>query len=153
MREATVIVTEVRPVLLSARVRGLRNCRYIVTGDFIMATHHARSKPVPAKSKAKQQNHRWSHHVVETSDALDIEPDIFKSRSPARIAASLKASAEHSRRRKRTALQSAMSMLTFYINRAGHNLSAGRRRILERAKDALRAEFGRPAHGTAKVRH
>lgn len=95
-----------------------------------MATHHASSKPAPAKSKAKPKPQRWSHQVMETSDALDIEPDIFKSRSPARIAASLKASAEHSRRRKGTAFQSAMSMLTFYINRAGHNLSAGRRRIL-----------------------
>jgi len=118
-----------------------------------MATHHARPRPAPAKSKAKPKPQRWSHHVMETSDALDIEPDIFKSRSPARIAASLKASAEHSRRRKGTAFQSAMSMLTFYINRAGHNLSAGRRRILERAKGALRAEFGRPAHSAAKARH
>ncbi|MFS2104248.1 MULTISPECIES: DUF3175 domain-containing protein [Ralstonia] len=118
-----------------------------------MAMHHARSKPAPAKSKATPKPQRWSHHVMETSDALDIEPDIFKSRSPARIAASLKASAEHSRRRKGTAFQSAMSMLTFYINRAGHNLSAGRRQILERAKDALRAEFGRPAHSAAKGRH
>lgn len=122
-----------------------------------MATHRTPSKPsqakLEAKSEAKPKSRRWSHHVMETSDALDIEPDIFKSRSPARIAASLKASAEHSRRRKGTAFQSAMSMLTFYINRAGHNLSAGRRRILERAKDALRAEFGRPAPSTAKARH
>ncbi|CAJ0852715.1 DUF3175 domain-containing protein [Ralstonia flatus] len=122
-----------------------------------MATHRTRSKPSGAKSgaksEAKSKPHRWSHHVMETSDALDIEPDIFKSRSPARIAASLKASAEHSRRRKGTAFQSAMSMLTFYINRAGHNLSAGRRRILERAKDALRADFGRPAQRAAKARH
>ncbi|CAJ0685174.1 DUF3175 domain-containing protein [Ralstonia holmesii] len=119
-----------------------------------MATHHASSKPAPAQSsKAKPKPQRWSHQVMETSDALDIEPDIFKSRSPARIAASLKASAEHSRRRKGTAFQSAMSMLTFYINRAGDNLSVGRCRILERAKDALRAEFGRPAHSSAKARH
>lgn len=118
-----------------------------------MATHNARSKPAPPRSTAKPKNHRWSRHVMATSDALDIEPDIFKLRSPARIAASLKASAEHSRRRKGTAFQSAMSMLTFYINRAGHNLSGGRRRILERAKDALRAEFGRRAQSTAKARH
>lgn len=118
-----------------------------------MATHRTRSKPSQAKSEAKPKSRRWSHHVMETSDALDIEPDIFKLRSPARIAASLKASAEHSRRRKGTAFQSAMSMLTFYINRAGHNLSGGRRRILERAKVALRAEFGRPAQSAAKARH
>lgn len=116
-----------------------------------MATSHAKSKSDAKPGKGKP--HRWSHHVMETSDALDLEPDIFKSRSPSRIAASLKASAEHSRRRKGTAFQSAMSMLTFYINRAGHNLSAGRRQILERAKDSLRAEFGRPTRGTAKARH
>lgn len=116
-----------------------------------MGTTHTKSRSTSGKAKP----HRWSHHVMETSDALDLEPDIFKSRSPGRIAASLKASAEHSRRRKGTAFQSAMSMLTFYINRAGHNLSAGRRRILERAKDNLRAEFGRPPHGTraAKAKH
>lgn len=118
-----------------------------------MATRHATSHAKSTSASAKSKAHRWSHHVMETSDALDIEPDIFKSRSPARIAASLKASAEHSRRRKGTAFQSAMSMLTFYINRAGHNLSAGRRQILERAKDALRAEFGRATHSTAKARH
>lgn len=102
----------------------------------------------------KSKTHRWSHHVMETSDALDLEPDIFKSRSPARIAASLKASAEHSKRRKGSAFQSAMSMLNFYINRGGRNLSAGRRQILERAKDSLRTEFGRPARGTAgKAKH
>ncbi|WP_296224215.1 DUF3175 domain-containing protein [Ralstonia sp. UBA689] len=101
----------------------------------------------------KQKTRRWSQHVMETSDALDLEPDIFKSRSPARIAASLKASAERSKRRKGSAFQSAMSMLTFYINRGGRNLSAGQRRILERAKDSLRIKFGRPPRRTAKVRH
>lgn len=115
-----------------------------------MAASHAKSKSGAKAGHGTPQ--RWSHHVMETSDALDLEPDIFKSRSPARIAASLKASAEHSKRRKGTAFQSAMSMLTFYINRAGHNLSAGRRRILERAKDNLRAEFGRPAAGS-KTKH
>ncbi len=115
-----------------------------------MAASHAKSKSGAKADHGTPQ--RWSHHVMETSDALDLEPDIFKSRSPARIAASLKASAEHSKRRKGTAFQSAMSMLTFYINRAGHNLSAGRRRILERAKDNLRAEFGRPAAGS-KTKH
>lgn len=115
-----------------------------------MAATHAKSRSGTKASHGTR--HRWSHHVMETSDALDLEPDIFKSRSPARIAASLKASAEHSKRRKGTAFQSAMSMLTFYINRAGHNLSAGRRRILERAKDSLRAEFGRPA-ASSKAKH
>ncbi|MCO5399596.1 DUF3175 domain-containing protein [Ralstonia soli] len=120
-----------------------------------MATRHTTSHPRSKTARAKPAAHRWSHRVMETSDALDLEPDIFKARSPARIAASLKASAEHSRRRKGTAFQSAMSMLTFYINRAGHNLSTGRRQILERAKDSLRAEFGRPVRGAraVKARH
>jgi hypothetical protein len=86
---------------------------------------------------------KWSAKVTETSDALDLEEDIFKSRSPRRIAASLKRSAEHSDRRKTSAFQSAMSMLTFYINRAGTNLSASRKRVLEAAKAELRRLFGR----------
>lgn len=91
----------------------------------------------------RQAGRKWSHKVMETSDALDLEPGIFKSRSPRRIAASLKHSAEHSRRRKASPFQSAMSMLTFYINRGGHNLSAGRKRILDSAKAELRRQFGR----------
>lgn len=91
----------------------------------------------------RQAGRKWSHKVMETSDALDLEPGIFKSRSPRRIAASLKHSAEHSRRRKSSPFQSAMSMLTFYINRGGHNLSAGRKRILDSAKAELRRQFGR----------
>lgn len=75
--------------------------------------------------------------------SLDLEPDVFKSRSPAKIAASLKRSAERSQRRKGTPLQSAMSMLNFYINRAGRNLSPARKRLLERAKPELRKAFGR----------
>ena len=115
-----------------------------------MAASHPKST---AGSKAgKGVPRRWSRRVMETSDALDLEADLFKSRSPAHIAASLKASAEHSRRRKGAAYQSAMSMLTFYINRAGHNLSAGRRQILERAKNSLRAQFGRPTRGAPKAR-
>lgn len=113
----------------------------------------SRPKSKARSNAGKAVPHRWSHHVMETSDALDLEPGIFQSRNPARIATSLKASAERSRRRKGTAFQSAMSMLTFYINRAGHNLGAGRRHILERAKDDLRAQFGRPARRTRKPRH
>jgi len=86
---------------------------------------------------------RWSGKVTRTSDALDLEPDVFKSRSPRRIARSLKRAAEASDRRKSGAFRSAMSMLTFYINRAGRNLPAGQRRVLERAKDELRIAFHR----------
>jgi hypothetical protein len=80
--------------------------------------------------------------VTEHSKALALENQVFK-RSPREIAQSLKRSAEHSRRRKTTPYRSAMSMLTFYINRAGKNLSAARRRKLEAAKGKLREAFGR----------
>ena len=86
---------------------------------------------------------RWSKRVMETSDALDLEPDVFKSNDPAKIAASLKRSAERSRRRKSSPFRSAMSMLVFYVNRAGKNLPVSRRRVLEQAKSELRRLFGR----------
>ncbi len=86
---------------------------------------------------------RWSAEVNEHSDALDLEKDVFKSRDPRKIARSLKRSARSSKRRKSGAFRSAMSMLTFYINRAGRTLPASRRRVLERAKDELRVAFGR----------
>jgi hypothetical protein len=88
---------------------------------------------------------RWSAKVTETNDALDLEPRLFRSRDPKRIAAALKRSALRSRRRKATPFQSAMSMLNFYINRAGKNLSAARKRTLEAAKTELRRQFERPA--------
>lgn len=86
---------------------------------------------------------RWSRAVTERSNALDLEPGVFKG-NPAQIARSLKRSAERSTRRKATPFRSALSMLTFYENRAGKNLSASRRRALERAKDELRRLYGRP---------
>jgi hypothetical protein len=87
---------------------------------------------------------KWSAHVTETSDALDLKEEIFKG-SPRQVAVSLKRSAEHSHRRKSSPFQSAMSMLTFYINRAGKNLTTSRRRQLESAKGELRKAFGREA--------
>jgi hypothetical protein len=81
--------------------------------------------------------------VTETSNALDLESGVFAKSSPRAIARSLKQSAEMSSRRKAGAYQSAMSMLNFYINRAGRNLDPERRRILERAKHELRRAFGR----------
>ncbi|HEY4193376.1 MAG TPA: DUF3175 domain-containing protein [Mesorhizobium sp.] len=87
--------------------------------------------------------HKWSADVTEHSDALDLEEHIFKSDDPKKIADSLKRSAEHSAKRKAEPFQSAMSMLNFYINRAGKNLSAKREKVLEDAKDELRAAFGR----------
>lgn len=85
----------------------------------------------------------WSQRVTRESNALDLEPAVFRYDDPTAIARSLKRSAEHSKRRKSTPYRSAMSMLTFYINRAGKNLPKKRLKVLERAKDALRAEFGR----------
>jgi hypothetical protein len=86
---------------------------------------------------------RWSAKVTETSDALDLKPHVFEGHDPKAIAASLKRSAEHSHRRKASPFQSAMSMLTFYINRAGENLPASQKRTLEKAKDELRHQFGK----------
>jgi hypothetical protein len=98
---------------------------------------HRRKLPkarVPAK---------WSQQVTRTSNALDLEPKVFTQSSPAAIARSLKRSAEASDRRKAEPYRSAMSMLSFYINRAGKGLSEARRGVLERAKVALRKAFGR----------
>jgi len=92
----------------------------------------------------KRPVRKWSQRVTEHSDALDLQDSVFKLRSPAPIARSLKRSAERSHRRKSSPYRSAMSMLTFYINRAGKNLSAPRRRTLDRAKDELRKVCGKP---------
>jgi hypothetical protein len=90
-----------------------------------------------------QKGRRWSAHVTKHSDALDLKSEVFKGNDPHRIALSLKRSAEGSKRRKGTPYQSAMSMLNFYINRAGKNLPQKQKRVLERAKDELRKAFGR----------
>jgi hypothetical protein len=81
--------------------------------------------------------------VTETSRALELEPGVFRHGDPRKIAASLKRSAERSRRRKSSPYRSAMSMLTFYLNRGGRGLPPERRRVLERAKDELRRLYGR----------
>ena len=88
---------------------------------------------------------KWSARVTETSDAMDLEKDVFKSDSPQHIAASVKRSAERSHRRKSSPFRAAMSMLTFYKNRAGKNLSPRRKGILDAAKNRLRRLFHRPA--------
>ena len=87
---------------------------------------------------------RWSHRVTLTSNALDLEPGVFRHDNPRSIARSLKRSADQSARRKAQPFASAMSMLNFYINRAGKNLGKDRRARLEAAKDELRALYGRP---------
>lgn len=86
---------------------------------------------------------RWSKHVMETSDALDLKSGMFTRHDPKDIAKSLKASAEHSKRRKSSPFRSAMSMLNFYINRAGRNLPKTRRATLQQAKKELRSAFRR----------
>jgi hypothetical protein len=95
------------------------------------------------KRATRSKTRRWSASVTKHSNALDLQSDVFKGSDPHKIALSLKRSAERSTRRKGTAYQSAMSMLNFYINRAGKNLSKTRKRTLERAKDELRVIFGR----------
>jgi hypothetical protein len=96
------------------------------------------------KRSGKTASRRWSGKVTQESNALDLEEGVFTLKSPKKIAASLKRSAERSRRRKADAFRSALSMLTFYINRAGTNLPARRKRTLMEAKDELRRQFGRP---------
>jgi hypothetical protein len=91
--------------------------------------------------------------VTATSSALDLEPGVFALDDPREIAASLKRSAEHSSRRKATPFQSAMSMLTFYINRAGHNVPAPQRARLEAAKDELRLLFAKPRRTVRQSTH
>ncbi|WP_027798472.1 DUF3175 domain-containing protein [Paraburkholderia dilworthii] len=102
------------------------------------AAQHKKASRTGGKSSRK-----WSHHVMETSDAMDLERDIFKTGNAEEIAQSLKQSSTRSRRRKGTPFQSAMSMLNFYINRAGKNLPKTRRATLEQAKRKLREAFGR----------
>lgn len=99
-------------------------------------------KTVGTRTAAKRKTKRWSADVTAHSDALDLDRSVFTWKDPHRIASSLKHSAEQSHRRKSDPNRSAMSMLTFYINRAGENLGTRQRRVLERAKGEVRREFG-----------
>jgi Protein of unknown function (DUF3175) len=115
------------------------------------ATHAAAGKASARRAKSarpktgarKASPKRWSQRVTQESDALDLEPGVFKLTSAKKIAASLKRSAEKSTRRKTGAYRSALSMLTFYINRAGKTLPKTQRARLERAKVELKHQFGR----------
>ena len=104
-----------------------------------------RKSPASAarRSKAKAGGRRWSARVTRESNALDLKKGVFSSKDPKAIARSLKRSAEHSKRRKADPYRSALSMLTFYINRAGKNLPTSRKKVLQRAKGELRHAFGR----------
>jgi hypothetical protein len=96
-----------------------------------------------ASSPGRKPDRRWSNRITRESNALDLEKGVFTLDDPREMARSLKRSAESSTRRKSPPLRSAMSMLNFYINRAGGNLSASRKKVLQRAKVELRALFGR----------
>ena len=94
---------------------------------------------------AARQQKKWSRKVTETSHALELEEGVFTLKDPHEIALSLKRSAERSRQKKSDPYRSAMSMLTFYINRAGSKLSDTQRQRLEKAKDELREIYGKPS--------
>jgi predicted HNH restriction endonuclease len=111
-----------------------------------MATKNiATKKRTTAKKATKKSASRkkWSHNVTEHSNALDLQQGVFKNRDPKKIAQSLKRSAEHSKRKKSGPYQSAMSMLNFYINRAGKSLTKKEKQPLEKAKGELRKLFHR----------
>ncbi len=91
----------------------------------------------------------WSQRVTRSSNALDLEPGVFKLASPRAVALSLRRSALASSRRKTDPFRAGMSMLNFYLNRAGRNLPAERRRVLEAAKGELRRVFGREPRARA----
>lgn len=93
--------------------------------------------------KKKMENRNWSKKVTKESDALDLEKSVFTFKNPKKIAESLKKSAELSQRRKASPFQSAMSMINFYINRAGKNLPSKQKKTLEQAKIELRKLFNR----------
>ena len=109
------------------------------------AAHKTSARKTPARKTParKASPKRWSQRVTRDSDALDLKQGVFKLTSAKKIAASLKRSAEHSSRRKSGAYRSALSMLTFYINRAGKTLPKTQRARLERAKVELRHQCGR----------
>lgn len=107
-----------------------------------MATKSNPTKKSSTRS-SRPKGRKGSAQVTEKSDALDLEKSVFRKGSPRAIARSLKRSADRSRRRKTDSYRSAMSMLTFYVNRAGKNLSPSRRRTLEAAKGELRSVYGR----------
>ena len=102
-----------------------------------------RKAPATKTSARRSSPRRWSQRVTRESDALDLKRGLFKQTSAKNIAASLKRSAERSSRRKAGAYRSALSMLTFYINRAGRTLPKTERARLERAKVELKHQFGR----------
>ena len=130
-----------------AQVRKTTHSRKIATRKATgrrKSTSRAGRGTAARKTTKRAAPKRWSQRVTRKSDALELKRGVFTLTSPKKIAASLKRSAEHSTRRKSGVYRSALSMLIFYINRAGKNLSGAQRRVLETAKDELRALFRRP---------
>ena len=103
------------------------------------------------KQSRSGKRSRWSARVTRESNALDLEPEVFRKKSAKSIARSLKRSAEKSSRKKSPPFRSAMSMLTFYVNRAGRNLPVSRLKVLENAKDELRKLYGRQPKARGKA--
>jgi hypothetical protein len=126
------------------RKTGKQPSRTATTRRRAAETTRAR-KAGTSRNTADSAKRRWSKRVTEHSDALDLKQGVFKLRDPKKIATSLKRSAEHSSRRKANPYRSALSMLTFYINRAGANLPKTQRTRLDKAKDELRRLFHRDA--------
>jgi len=133
-----LIMAERRKKPLSRKPAAHKSARRKSAKNPPRKTKSARGKPVAAKTTK-----RWSQRVTQHSDALDLKQGVFKLTDPRKIAASLKRSAEHSSRRKSGAYRSALSMLTFYINRAGKTLPKAQRDRLQRAKGELKRAFGR----------
>jgi hypothetical protein len=106
---------------------------------------------MPEKKPRAKKTRRWSQRVTRESNALDLERGVFAMSDPLRIAKSLKRSAERSRRRKSSPYRSAMSMLTFYLNRAGRKLPKTQRARIEAAKDELRDLYGKPRTGRTPI--
>jgi hypothetical protein len=126
-----------------AHVRKTTHSRKTAAGKTVRGKTSARRSTTVRKSTKRAVSKRWSQRVTKESDALDLRQGVFKLTSAKKIAASLKRSAEHSARRKTGAYRSALSMLTFYINRAGKTLPKTQRTRLERAKVELKRAFGR----------
>ena len=124
-----------------------RTARKPIAGKSTARKSAGKSARKSTRKSTRKSGRRWSGEVTRTSNALDLASGVFTWTNPKRIAGSLKRSAERSSRRKADPYRSALSMLTFYLNRAGKNLAAGQRRILRRAKDELRRQFGRDRAG------
>lgn len=107
-------------------------------------TKRSAKKAAPKKTVSKKAApKKWSQSVTEHSDAMDLEQNVFTLKDPKKIAQSVKHSAEKSNRRKAGPFQSAMSMINFYENRGGENISAAQKKILDQSKEELRKLFGR----------